>query len=114
MDWAGANDPDDEDAVRFAASFHHEFMSIFPYPEHTGKVGRVLVNYILLRHGYIPVIFHGSERQRYYDTLRHSPKDMEAFLIEMMMNCIENGTKFIERELEDREKKKIRRLVAVR
>lgn len=110
MEWSVANDPDDDEAVRFAAHFHHEFMSIFPYSEHTGKVGRLLVNYILLRHGYMPVIFHGSERQRYYDVLRHSPKDMEAFLTEMMINCIENGRTFIKKELEEREKQKSRRL----
>jgi Fic family protein len=113
MDWARANNPDDEDAVRFAAHFHHEFMSIFPYSEHTGKVGRLLVNYILLRHGYMPVIFHGAERQKYYDTLRHAPKDMESFLTEMMINCIENGTRFIRKELEDREKQRLRALRAV-
>lgn len=113
MDWAVANDPEDEEAVRFAAHLHHEFMSIFPYTEHTGKVGRLLVNYILLRHGYMPVILHGSERQRYYDVLRHGSKDMEAFLTEMMINCIENGRTFIHKALEEREKEKVRRLVAV-
>lgn len=104
MDWAAANDPDDEEAVSFAAHLHHEFMSIFPYPKNSGKVGRLLVNYVLMRHGYVPVIFHASERQRYYETLRHSPKEMETFLSEMMMNCIDNAQKFIENELEEREK----------
>ena len=113
MDWALANDPEDEEAVRFAAHLHHEFMSIFPYTDHSGKVGRLMINYILLRHGYMPVIFHGSERQRYYDVLRHSAKDMEAFLTEMMINCIENGRTFIKKSLEEREKEKVRRLVAV-
>lgn len=112
MDWAVANDPEDDEAVRFAAHFHHEFMSIFPYSEHCGKVGRLLVNYILLRHGYMPVLFHGSERQRYYDVLRHGAKDMESFLTEMMINCIENGRTFIKKELEEREKQKSRRLLA--
>jgi Fic family protein len=105
MDWAKVNDPDDEEAVRFAAHFHHEFMSIFPYSEHCGKVGRLLLNYVLLRHGYMPVIFHGSERQRYYDTLRHGARDLEAFLTEMMINCIENARTFVRKELEEREKR---------
>jgi Fic family protein len=108
LDWAQANDPSDEEAVKFAAHFHHEFMSIFPFPKHTGKVGRLLVNYILMRHGYIPVIFHASERQRYYETLRHTPKTTEAFLSEMMINCIENASKFIEHSLVEREKREFR------
>ncbi len=112
MRWAEANDPQDEDVVKFAAHFHHEFMSIFPFAEHTGKTGRLLVNYLLMRSGYMPVVLHASERQRYYDTLRHAPKDTEAFLHEMMANCIENGRTFIQKTLEEREKAKVRRLAA--
>ncbi len=104
MDWAVANDPEDDDAVRFAAHVHHEYMSIFPYAEHTGKVGRLLVNYVLLRHGYMPVLFHATERQRYYDTLRLSKKEMETLLVDMMHNCCENGATFIHHVLEEREK----------
>jgi Fic family protein len=111
-EWAIANNPDDDEAVRFAAHFHHEFMSIFPFSEHTGKIGRLLVNYILMRHGYMPVVFHGSERQRYYDVLRHGAKDMESFLTEMMINCIENGRTYIRKELDEREKQKSRKLRA--
>lgn len=104
VEWAVENDPEDDDAVRFAAHFHHEFMSIFPFAEHTGKTGRLLLNYILVRHGYLPVVFHATERQRYYDTLRLSKKEMEGLLVEMMGNCIENGVKFIEATLAEREK----------
>lgn len=105
MRWTAENDPDDDDAVRFAAHLHHEFMRIFPFTHHTGKVGRLLVNYILLRHGYMPVIFHATERQRYYDTLRMGKKEMELLLTDMMNNCVENGTRFIRQELQERAKR---------
>lgn len=111
--WAEANDPDDDEAVTFAAHFHHEFMSIFPFSENCGKTGRLLVNHILVRHGYLPVVFHATERQRYYDTLRLSKKEMEVTLTDTMSNCIENGTKFIEKILEERAKKSVRRLAVV-
>jgi Fic family protein len=106
MDWAGANEPDDDDAVRYAAHLHHEFMSIFPFAEHTGKTGRLLVNFVLLRHGYMPVIFHATERQRYYDTLRLSRKEMEALLLDMMGNCIENASTYVAHVLAEREKQR--------
>ena len=113
MEYCAENDPSDEDATRFAARMHHEFMSIFPFPRHTGKVGRLLVNYILIRHGYVPVILHGSERQRYYETLRQAPKDVEGFLSKMMVNCVDNAAKFIEAALVEREKQAFRaRMVA--
>ena len=106
LDWARDNDPDEEGAVRFAAHLHHEFMSIFPFQDHTGKVGRLLVNYVLLRHGYMPVLFHAGERQRYYDTLRNNAKRTEGFIIEMMGNCIDNAETYIRSVLEERETKR--------
>jgi hypothetical protein len=63
-----------------------------------------------MRHGYLPVVFHATERQRYYDTLRLSKKEMEFLLVEMMGNCIENGVKFIEQTLAEREKLASRRM----
>lgn len=112
VDWAIENRPEDEGAISYAAHFHHRFMRIFPFPKQSGKVGRLLMNYTLMRHGYLPVVIHGTERQRYYDTLRHTPKHMEDFLRTMMMNCIENATKFIELEVIDREKREFRRRIA--
>lgn len=104
MEWAEENDPDDDEAVRFAAHIHHEYMSIFPFAEYTGKVGRLLVNYVLLRHGYLPVVFHATERQRYYETLRFSKTHMEQLIIDMMTNCIDNGRRYIDRVLTERDK----------
>ncbi len=104
-EWAVENDPDDDDAVRFAAHLHYDFMRIFPFAKNTGKTGRLLVNYVLLRHGYMPVVFHATERQRYYETLKLTRKDMESLLTDMMTNCIDNGMRFIRQELEARAKK---------
>lgn len=112
LDWAAECDPDDDDALAFAAQFHHEYMSIFPFSEHTGKTGRLLVNYILMRHGYMPVIFHATERQRYYDTLRLNKRAMEQLIQDMMANCIDNGTKYIHRVLEERAKRSVSALPA--
>lgn len=109
IEWAVSNDPDDDDAIRFAAHLHHEFMRVFPFSAHTGKTGRLLVNYVLLRHGYMPVLFHATERQRYYDTLRLGKKDMEGLLTDMMTNCVENGARYIRHVLSERAKKVVHR-----
>lgn len=113
MHWAKEHDPgEDDNAVRFAAKFHHEYMRIFPYAMHTGKTGRLLVNYILVRHGYLPVVFHSTERQRYYDCLRLKPSDVERLINDSMVNCIDNGINYVESILEQR-KKRQRHLRAV-
>ncbi len=108
-EWATENEPEDDDAVRFAAQFHHDYMAIFPFTEHTGKVGRLLINFILLRYGYMPVVLHATERQRYYDTLRLPKKEMENFLMDAVHNCIDNGTNFINQVLAERAKEAERR-----
>ena len=51
-------------------SFHFHFMKNLPFPDGSGKVGRLFMNRFLLQGGYILAIIHGSEHQRYYETLK--------------------------------------------
>ena len=113
VEWAQAEDPDDDDAIAFAARFHHDFMQIFPYAENSGKVGRLLLNFILIRHGYLPVVIHGSDRQRYYDTLRQPRKHMQQFIEQSMTEVLEGGRVYIEKILDDRARKEKARLALV-
>src|SRR5207302_695222 len=51
--------------IRQATHSHHRFMEIFPFSDLSGKVGRMMMNLILIRHGYMPVIVHSMDRQKY-------------------------------------------------
>jgi Fic family protein len=73
--------------IQRATRIHHTFMQIYPYTENSGRVARLLVNLILLGSGYLPVIIHATDRQRYYDSFRLP----EAALRELTMEAIENG-----------------------
>src|SRR5690349_8426204 len=44
--------------IKQAAVVQHRFMQVFPFTENSGKVGRMLTNLVLLRHGYMPAIIH--------------------------------------------------------
>jgi len=81
--------------VKQAAAFHHEFMSIFPFPENSGKVGRLLMNYFLIRGGYIPAVVHSIDRQRYYESLRSPVVQLRELLVEAMENSIESGMRYV-------------------
>lgn len=70
-----------------AVKLHHGFMVIFPFTENSGRVARLLVNLILFQAGYLPVIIHATDRQRYYDSFRQP----EGTLRELTMDAIENG-----------------------
>ena len=80
--------------IKQAAVFHHEFMRIFPFTEHTGKVGRTCMNIILVRHDFLPCIIHSIDRQKYYESLRGPATAFRALLMDAMENSIDNGLKY--------------------
>lgn len=80
--------------LEFAANMHHRFMRVFPFSDHSGFIGRLLANFILIRAGYVPVVIHAADRQRYYEALRGSERDFRVFSIEAMENSLDNALRF--------------------
>jgi Fic family protein len=70
-----------------ATRIQHTFMQIYPFTENSGRVARLLANLVLLGAGYLPVIIHATDRQRYYDSFRLP----ETVLRDLTMDAIENG-----------------------
>lgn len=83
-------------AIEFAARSHHKFMNVFPFSQHSGILGRLLLNYVLQRGNLLPVIVHASDRQRYYEALRGTVKDVHVFLAEAMENSLDNALRFLQ------------------
>jgi Fic family protein len=85
--------------TRIAAKAHYQFLHIFPFPKHSGKVARLLMNLMLLHEGYPPAILHATDRQRYYDALRSSSDAVAAVINEALDNAIESATRYWHRLL---------------
>ena len=85
------SDPDfrGQHAINQASLFHHKFMSVFPFAQGSGTVGRLLMNFFLVRSGYMPAVIHACDRQRYYEALRDGPESMRVLLLDSMEGALE-------------------------
>lgn len=82
--------------VRVASKVHYQLLHIYPFPRHSGKVARLVMNVILMRAGYPPVVIHATERQRYYEALR-SGEDATANLVNQALGgAIETAIQYFE------------------
>lgn len=82
--------------VMAAARLQLKLLRIYPWTQNTGKVARLLSNYILLRVGYLPAIIHSIDRQRYYEALRHEDDSLLTLLVESLENGIDTTARFFD------------------
>jgi Fic family protein len=80
--------------VLAGARLQFRLLAAYPWTKNTGKVARLLTNYILISNGYLPAIVHSIERQRYYEALRHENDGLTHLILESLQNSIETTAKF--------------------
>lgn len=96
LDFLKARHGPDMHPVELAAIVHHRFLRVFPFSRYSGMLGRLMANFVLFRHGYLPCIIHASDRQRYYEALRNGEKAFREFVCESIDNSLENAVRFFE------------------
>jgi len=64
--------------VQRVAEAHWELMAIFPWLKQSGRVARLMSNYLLEHAGYPLAVIHSIDRQRYYEALK---TDVESLLL---------------------------------
>ena len=69
IEYAQAN-PDKLNPVELAAMIHYKFVVIRPFVDDNGRVARLLMNLVLIRHGYPITIVLKVDRKKYYDCLK--------------------------------------------
>lgn len=89
-------------AINQACLFHHSFMKVFPFTDSSGKVGRLIMNYFLMRGGYLPAVIHASDRQSYYEALKVGPEGLRGLLIESMDQAVDAGIRHLRDRLKVR------------
>jgi Fic family protein len=89
------------------ARFHYDFMQLMPVGKLSGKVGRLLMNLLLLRQSYTPAIIHAVERARYYESLASEDEDQLVLILsESVGSTVESATRYIEEGVEERRRKR--------
>jgi Fic family protein len=94
VDYMGSAEFRELHPIEQSAGVQHQFLHIFPFTEHSGKVGRMCSNLVLLRHHYLPCVIHSIDRQSYYEALRGSAANFRLLLVEAMENSLDNALKY--------------------
>lgn len=109
VDWMNAADTKRAThTLRLAAKAHFQLLHIYPFPKHSGKVARLLMNLILLRGNYPPAIVHATERQRYYDALKTSDNATAKVVTEALVSSMDSAVRYFEDEAKAREGRRAR------
>lgn len=67
--------------LELAFKFHHKFERIHPFADGNGRVGRMLLDYILIKNGYYPVIIRKTHRIKYFRALQAADNGKDVPLV---------------------------------
>lgn len=94
--------------VELAAMFHYRYIRIHPFEDGNGRIARLLMNYILLRHGYPMIVIRSKNKKAYLEALGKAdknigpvPSDGANATLEQAQDFVNYIIKQVEQTLED-------------
>lgn len=72
IDWHRAKEAEGEHPIVVAATFHHQFVHIHPFDDGNGRMARLLMNLILMKHGYTIAMVQRDDRDRYISEIEQA------------------------------------------
>ena len=90
IDWYRAKEREGEHPIIIAATFHYRFVRIHPFDDGNGRMARLLMNMILIKHGFTVAMIRQDNREEYLDRLEQADKteDLTEF-ISYVASCCE-------------------------
>lgn len=81
LKWYNSNE-DKMHPVQLSAEVHYRFVCIHPFDDGNGRVARLLMNYILLKNDYPPVIIKSADKENYLTALQKADAGERIEIIE--------------------------------
>lgn len=78
-------------AIEIFAELHAEFERIHPFRDGNGRVGRLVLNLLLVRFGYPPAVIYKNERDRYLAALKRADAGDCGALGELLARSIKQS-----------------------
>ena len=77
IDWYRTREREGEHPIILAATFHYRFVRIHPFDDGNGRMGRLLMNMILIKHGYTVALVRRESRDEFIHLLEQADKTEE-------------------------------------
>ena len=89
IDWYRTREREGEHPIIIAATFHYRFVRIHPFDDGNGRMARLLMNMILIKHGYTVSLIRQEDRDNYLSHLEQADRteDLTEFISYIANSC---------------------------
>ncbi|MFB6341664.1 Fic family protein [Saccharicrinis sp. FJH62] len=81
----------DMNPVLLAIEFHYRFIRIHPFDDGNGRLARLLMNFILMKHGYPPAIVKTEDKENYFAALQQADAGNLGFFFDYVTALVNHS-----------------------